>query len=150
VPRVGEEITVQGRKGRIIRVTERFAYIDFNHPLAGKTLKIEIEVKKVITEDAERIKYLASRWLRLPSETIKVEATGENAYKVILPATILMIRDLEAILSQFLNDIYEMTSARKIELVIEAEFKPREEEKKEEGEKESETKEEEKKEEASQ
>ena len=131
VPRVGMEIEVNGRKGRIVRVTQRFAFVDFNHPLAGKTLEIELEVVKIIRSDDEKIKYLASRVFRIDPEAFKVEATGENEYRLVLPVLILQFRDLEALLATMLEYIYTYTNTKKLELVIPVEFKRKEPEQQE-------------------
>ncbi len=128
-PRVGLELEMGGRKGRIIRVTERFAYIDFNHPLAGKTLKVDLELVKVLKSDEEKIKYIAARWLRLPSASIELTVDGDK-YILKLPPSIIMIRDLDTILQHLLDDIYRMTNANKIDIVISFEFR-REQEKEE-------------------
>ena len=127
---VGEEVEIGGRKGRIIRVTERFVFIDFNHPLAGKKLYVKLALKRIVKDDEEKIKLLAVRYLRLPEDAIKVEKTGEDEYLLVLPSEALLLRDLEAILLSMLESIYKMTGARKIRIAIDVEFK-REEEKEE-------------------
>ncbi len=133
-PRVGEELEVQGRKGKIIRVTERFAYIDFNHPLAGKTLKIELEVTRKLENDEEKIKYLATRWFGTEEERVNVTIEDGKA-TVTLPPEIIMLKDLDSILQMFLNDIYDTTELDEVTVSINFKFrreKPEEKEEKEE------------------
>ncbi|MCE4609815.1 MAG: peptidylprolyl isomerase [Desulfurococcales archaeon] len=131
-PVVGEELEVQGRRGKIIRVTERFAYIDFNHPLAGKTLKIELEITRKLETDEEKIKYLATRWFGVDEEKVNVEVEDKKA-RVTLPPEIVVLKDLDSLLQMFLNDIYETTELDEVTVAINFKFRrAREEEKSEE------------------
>ncbi|MCE4615989.1 MAG: hypothetical protein F7C09_02875, partial [Aeropyrum sp.] len=119
--RVGAEVDVGGRTGRIARVTERFAYIDFNHPLAGKRLKVEVEVVGKLEGDAERAKYLAARILAI--DPAKVEADeGEGVLRIILPVEVLGLNDLEALLAKLATDVMEYLSPKRLEIVIRVEY----------------------------
>lgn len=55
-PKVGDKIRVGDRVGVVERIIGRRAIIDFNHPLAGKTLKFEYEIKEKIDDPADKIK----------------------------------------------------------------------------------------------
>ncbi len=60
-PDVGKEVTINNSVGRIIAVTGGRVTVDFNHPLAGKTLKAEFTVLKKLEDAEEKIKYLIKR-----------------------------------------------------------------------------------------
>ncbi|AAL81525.1 peptidylprolyl isomerase [Pyrococcus furiosus DSM 3638] len=69
IPYPGLEIEVEtenGRKmrGRVLTVSGGRVRVDFNHPLAGKTLVYEVEVVEKIEDPIEKIKALIE--LRLP------------------------------------------------------------------------------------
>ncbi len=141
-PRVGEEIEAQGQKGRIIKVTERFAYVDFNHPLAGKTLKVEIEVVRKLETDEEKVKAIVLRYLPLREEAVNVRIEDGKAV-VELPGSVIGLRDLDSLLQSILINVYDLTNLK--ELVIQIRIPMKREEEKEEAEeveKEEETKEE--------
>ncbi len=106
-PAVGREIEVGGRIGRIIRVTERFAYIDFNHPLAGKKLRIVLKVEKVLKDPEEKLKFLIKRWLGLEPTELKIE---DSIAKVNLNEKILEVSDLESRLQLLIRDLKETLS----------------------------------------
>ena len=57
-PRVGERIRVGDRMGIVERIVGRRAIVDFNHPLAGKTIIFELEIKEKIENDVEKVKAL--------------------------------------------------------------------------------------------
>jgi len=128
VPRVGEKIRVEGREGVIKRVTDRFAYIDFNHPLAGKTLKIEVEVLKIAKSDLELAKGIAETLFKLGNTVldVKVEEEGDKLI-VYLPSEVLLISSLEALLQYFLKEIYDKTKYNKVEIRMQFEFRREEE-----------------------
>lgn len=129
-PRVGEEIEVEGRRGVITKVTERFAYIDFNHPLAGKTLKIEIEIVRKLESEDEKIKAIVLRYLPLKEETVNVEVK-DGVANVELPGSVIVVRDLDSLLQSILSTVYELTTVKELVFTIKIPLK-REEEKKEE------------------
>ncbi len=52
----GTYITVNNIRGKILSADGGRVKIDFNHPLAGKILQYEIEVKGVVTDKTEKIK----------------------------------------------------------------------------------------------
>lgn len=125
-PVVGMELDVGGRRGVIVRVTERFAYVDFNHPLAGKKVKIELEVVRKIEEPSEKVKYLASRWTGIPENEVNVELKEGEAL-VRFPEGILGVRDLEARLMRFISDIADLIDeVKKVTITFAIEI-PREE-----------------------
>jgi peptidylprolyl isomerase len=120
---VGEEVDVGGRRGVISRVTERFAYIDLNHPLAGKTLKIELELVAKAEGPADKARLLASRLLGLDPSA--VNASYDEAGGVVtirLPQSVLGLSDLEARLQRVASDVYEAVRPRRLSYVIDVEY----------------------------
>lgn len=126
-PRVGEEVEVEGRRGVIKKVTERFAYIDFNHPLAGKTLKIEVEIVRKLEKDEDKIKAIVLRYLPLKEDAVQVKVE-DGVATVELPASVIVVRDLESILQSILSNVYELTSVKELVLTIRMPLKREEEE----------------------
>ncbi|MEM0491536.1 MAG: peptidylprolyl isomerase [Acidilobaceae archaeon] len=122
-PRVGEEIEIGGRRGVISKITERFAYIDMNHPLAGKTLKITLEIMKKVETIEDKARILAARMLGLHYTSVGAEYDGQSkTLKIILPQGVLGLTDLEARLSAIAADIYEVLEPKKLLIIIEVEY----------------------------
>ncbi len=55
-PKEGDRVRVGDRVGIVKRVIGRRAIVDFNHPLAGKTLIFEYEIKEKVDDLAGKIK----------------------------------------------------------------------------------------------
>ncbi len=91
-PIVGTRVEIDGRIGIIRSVGSGRVVIDFNHPLAGKTLLCKIKAVKKIEDEMEKIKALIHR--RAPKVDInKFDVSRENDVVVIkLPPE---IRDAE-------------------------------------------------------
>ncbi len=54
-PRVGDRVKVGNRVGVVERIIGRRAIVDFNHPLAGKTIIFEYEIKEKVEDIAKKI-----------------------------------------------------------------------------------------------
>lgn len=61
-PFPGLWLTVDNRNCKVMSVAGGRVRVDFNHPLAGKELTYEIEVKEEITDKKERIKALLAHY----------------------------------------------------------------------------------------
>ncbi|MCE4612490.1 MAG: peptidylprolyl isomerase [Desulfurococcales archaeon] len=126
-PRIGQEVEIGGRVGRITRLTERFAFIDFNHPLAGKTLKIELEVVAKLESLNDKVSYLASKWLGLSREEIRARRQ-DGGIRIELPQAVLGINDLESRLQLLSRDIYDLFKPKTLTLSIKIEYPEEEKE----------------------
>lgn len=64
-PRVGARIEIDGKLAVIRSVGAGRVVVDFNHPLAGKTLVYDVKIVKKLVSDKEKIQALIHR--RIPS-----------------------------------------------------------------------------------
>ena len=125
-PIIGQEVEVGGNRGRIIRVTERFAYIDFNHPLAGKKLKVWIKVEKELKNAQEKAEHLVERWLYVKPANVSF---NNDVLTIEMPSEVLAQKDLEAKLALLLRDLAD-TIPEASEIVYTFRFKVKQEEQK--------------------
>ncbi len=122
-PRPGQKVRLGNRVGIVERVIGRRAIVDFNHPLAGKTLIFEVEIKEKVEDLAEKIKALFVMYTGLDVE-VEVE---DKTVRVIPPRgaslnQVFIIGKYDAI-----SRAFKYTDVEKIEIV---ERFSREEEKK--------------------
>ncbi len=140
-PRVGERIRVGERTGVVERVVGRRAIVDFNHPLAGKTIIFELEIKEKIEDDVEKVKAL---FFINTGKEVDVKIDGK---KVIVEIPKGASIDQYFIIGKFaaVSSIFKHLDVEEVEIVerfTKKEEKPIEEEKSTEEAKEEEAKEE--------
>lgn len=58
MPYTGLEVNIDGTFGIIRNVSGGRVIVDFNHPLSGRNLKYDVEVKKFVTGDKEKLEAL--------------------------------------------------------------------------------------------
>ncbi|MDI6798477.1 MAG: FKBP-type peptidyl-prolyl cis-trans isomerase [Candidatus Aenigmarchaeota archaeon] len=72
-PEVGSIIVINGIKGRVISISGGRVRVDFNHPLAGKTLEYELEIVKKIEDKKEKIEAIVFYFTSIEKESIDVK-----------------------------------------------------------------------------
>jgi len=77
-PFPGMPIVQQGMRGRVLSVSGGRVRIDFNHPLAGKTLEYEVEVKKKITNTKEKIMAILEIFIKFGKDEINIRIDKES------------------------------------------------------------------------
>ena len=108
VPEVGKVVEIGGNIGVIRAISGGRVLIDFNHPLAGKTLLCTYKILRVIEDDVEKIRYLLHRrYRRMTPERFVVE-TDENEKRVMieLPREIYFDKDLQIVKALVAEEIY--------------------------------------------
>jgi FKBP-type peptidyl-prolyl cis-trans isomerase 2 len=93
-PIIGEEIKVGNERGVITHVLGRTVRVDFNSPLAGKTLVFDVTVKEILTDTDEKLFAVVKR--RLPTLT-KEEVDISVKSKVIWIELPLRTRYIESV-----------------------------------------------------
>ncbi|MGC9071546.1 MAG: FKBP-type peptidyl-prolyl cis-trans isomerase [Acidilobus sp.] len=121
-PVVGRRVEVGGRVGVIRSVTERFAYVDFNHPLAGKELKIQLEAIKKLDATEEKVKFLALRYLPLKEGDLGVSILQGGVVEIRLSAGSLKLSDLESRLQLLISDLKQLLDTRSARFIIEVQL----------------------------
>ena len=99
---VNEEIEYGGRRAIIKRIGSGRVVLDFNHPLAGKTLKYYVKIVKKLNTRKEKVKALIERWFKT-GENIGIKINRKVV--ITLPDTVLGYRNLGLIIRQIQYDI---------------------------------------------
>ena len=116
IPEIGKEVRINNQVGRIIAVEAGRVVVDFNHPLAGKTLIIRFKVIKKIEDVIEKIKYLLKRRIKeLDISRVKVEVQGGKV-NIELPREFRLADGIQLIklltsrdITKWVKDINEIT-----------------------------------------
>jgi FKBP-type peptidyl-prolyl cis-trans isomerase 2 len=78
-PSPGAYVTINNVNGRVISVDGGRVKVDFNHPLAGKKLEYEIEIKNEVKDSVERMKGLVTYYTAIGGDKVDVTINGSNA-----------------------------------------------------------------------
>jgi FKBP-type peptidyl-prolyl cis-trans isomerase 2 len=104
-PAPGMQIQVDGRQATVRSVGAGRVQIDFNHPLAGKTLIYEATVEKLLKERAEKVKALIHR--RIPN--LKLDKLGltvsQKSVAIEIPEDSFFIEGLQYAKRQIASEI---------------------------------------------
>lgn len=71
-PQVGMRVGVEGKYGVVTRIIGRKVTIDFNHPLADKTIVYEYKIVEAVEDPQEKLKSLIKTFARMDFES-KIE-----------------------------------------------------------------------------
>jgi FKBP-type peptidyl-prolyl cis-trans isomerase SlyD len=83
-PTVGTRVSSEGREGVVVNVIGKRAVIDFNHPLAGKTLQYTFKIEDSIDDTVEQAKALINLF---SGRDMEVDLT-DGVLTIMLPAGI--------------------------------------------------------------
>jgi len=84
-PRVGMPVDADNLRGRVVSVASGRVRVDFNHPLAGKVLVYDLEVKEKIEKPEEKISGLVNFYSKIETEKISVSLNGKDAEITVPP-----------------------------------------------------------------
>jgi len=131
-------VRIGNRVGTVIHVGAGRVLVDFNHPLAGKTLVYEVEVKKILKEFKDKVRYLIRRRIAdIDLEKVKILKKGKTV-SIELPEDVLYSRDIHIAKRGIAQDLFKYFEGVDKVKFIEELKRERREEMMEEGEKKSE------------
>lgn len=84
-PTPGMMIEADNMRGRVMSVTSGRVMIDFNHPLAGKTLTYEIELLSKIEKPEEKILSIVEYFTKTPANNFSAKVVGKEADITVPP-----------------------------------------------------------------
>lgn len=124
-PYPGMVVSADNMHGRVLSVNSGRVRVDFNHPLAGKTLVYDLEVKSRIDDGKEKLKALVEFYSKVPENKISVEIKGKEA-EIIVPPMVSPVykkkiaddaRAFVGIEKIKFSEVYEKTEEKKEEKI---------------------------------
>jgi FKBP-type peptidyl-prolyl cis-trans isomerase SlyD len=100
MPEPGLQINVDGMLGTVKTAGGGRCLVDFNHPLSGKEVVYSIKIKRIVTDDAEKIKGFLELSVDMKEPEVKIE--NENA-KIISKQE--MPKEVQEIIAKKLKEI---------------------------------------------
>ncbi len=106
--RVGSLVTLENSEGIVLSIGGGRAVIDFNHPLAGKTIVYEVTIRGIIEKLEDKIIALLARRIRgLDKSKIQIQKVNDEV-TVQLPSDILTVENIQYALKGVADDIKEL------------------------------------------
>ncbi|WFO75726.1 FKBP-type peptidyl-prolyl cis-trans isomerase [Desulfurococcaceae archaeon MEX13E-LK6-19] len=131
--KVGDVLDFGGTTGIVKSITGGRVVIDFNHPLAGKTLVYKVKILKKLEDITEKAKALVARHLSIKIDEAQVEYKPEEKTLVInIPTRIMTRKNIQYAKIALVGDIYDLLKDYVRKVVIQEVFERKTEEKKEE------------------
>ncbi|MEM5852854.1 MAG: FKBP-type peptidyl-prolyl cis-trans isomerase [Candidatus Aenigmatarchaeota archaeon] len=103
----GSYVLVNNLRGKIISVDGGRVKVDFNHPLAGKSLEYEIEIVKKVENEEEKVKAIIDYFtgledvkIKLNEKEVEIELKVDVDFKIksaISSQLIKWIKDIETV-----------------------------------------------------
>ncbi len=78
VPQPGMEVVVGNKRGKIVTVTPGRVVVDYNHPLAGKTLKYRFKILEKVEGEVNKIRAILEMDYGRDVDNFKIEVKGED------------------------------------------------------------------------
>ncbi len=78
-PFPGLQVDFDGQIGVVMKISGGRVMVNFNHPLSGKDLNYEVEIKSKITDTKEQVNLFLTNLLQLKPEFTKVEIKEKTA-----------------------------------------------------------------------
>ncbi|MFX1485954.1 MAG: FKBP-type peptidyl-prolyl cis-trans isomerase [Promethearchaeota archaeon] len=104
-PRPGMRVQIGTRRGTVISVGGGRVRVDYNPPLAGKTLVYEVTVKKRLTRVIDKIKALIERRIiDIPIENFKVDVKNRKA-NIDVPKDAMFLEGIQFVKRGIAKDI---------------------------------------------
>jgi peptidylprolyl isomerase len=104
-PVPGASIQIDGKAAIVRAVGAGRVQVDYNHPLAGKTLIYEVTVKKIIEDSTEKLKSITHRVIpSVDIEKFSLEM-GDNQLKVQMPEEAFFLEGLQILKRSMATDI---------------------------------------------
>ena len=96
---VGDTVEIDNKKGIIRYIGSGRVQIDYNHRFAGKTIVYDVDVKKSLDSDDDKISEILKSRLPIENDQINFKKTG-NAVEITIPEEIFRADGL-AIIKHF-------------------------------------------------
>ncbi len=143
-PEVGKEIIINNKRGRIVTVTPGRVVIDFNHPLAGKTLKYKFKIVEKVEDEVEKVRAIIEMDYGKDVDKFNIELKDEDII-IELPDVCKYDSNWAVAKYAIVGDIRDYVANKNVKFV---ELYPKKEEEKQESQESEEPKEEKEEEEA--
>ena len=105
IPRIGEIVEINGTLATIRNITGGRVIVDFNHPLAGKTLIYEVKILRKIDDPLEKIKHLLHRRIKPVAPEKFIIKVVNGTLRIEMPKETYFIEDIQYVKQAVVKEI---------------------------------------------
>jgi FKBP-type peptidyl-prolyl cis-trans isomerase SlyD len=102
-PEIGQTVEIENREGTVTTIIGRRVVVDFNHPLAGKTVTYWFRVEEVVDSQTEQIRGLIQLYTQRTMEV----SVADGVVTIHLPPAIMYDRRWLLWRSRVVQEIFE-------------------------------------------
>jgi FKBP-type peptidyl-prolyl cis-trans isomerase SlyD len=102
-PAVGQTVEVENREGTVANVIGRRVVVDFNHPLAGKTVTYSFRVEEIVESQPEQIRGLIQLYTQRAMEV----SVDSGVVTIHLPPAVMYDRRWLLWRSRVVQEVFE-------------------------------------------
>jgi len=110
----GLSVEIDGRRGVVTRVIGRRVTVDFNSPLAGKTVNYEYTIEKVLETDIEKIQGLLALYTGI--KDIEIEA-ADGVAKIYIPTGLTFNQRWLMAKNRVATELFKYAGLKEIQLI---------------------------------
>lgn len=116
-PIPGMPVNIDNQIGKIVSANGGRILVDFNHELAGKTLKYNLKVEEVIeAPEAVALEVVKLFVPRIAEKDLKITLEGENV-TLDLPENTAFMQNLQMIKMGIANELIKRLNAKKVSFI---------------------------------
>ncbi len=110
-PEPGSYVTINNLNGRVVSVDGGRIKVDFNHPLAGKKLEYELEIKSEIKDTGEKLKSVVNNFTGIDQTDMDLSIANKEAeisFKKKLDIQVRTKQNIAGIALKWVSDVEKL------------------------------------------
>ena len=110
----GMPVEIDGRRGVVSRVIGRRVTIDFNSPLAGKTVTYEYTIEKLLEEDVEKVQGLLALYTGIRDMEVEI---ADDAAKINVPTGLTFNQRWLMVKNRVASELFKYAGLKEIQFI---------------------------------
>jgi FKBP-type peptidyl-prolyl cis-trans isomerase SlyD len=111
---LGMPVEIEGRRGVVIRVIGRRVTIDYNSPLAGKTVTYEYTIEKLLEDDVEKIQGLLALYTGMRDLEVEI---ADGVAKINVPTSLTFNQRWLMAKNRVASELFKYAGLKEVQLI---------------------------------